>query len=185
MSAAAAKAEEERLERTLNRKAAGGGAGGVPEWKRRQQEREREAKAKADADAALKKAQMDAIAANANSGARAQEPAKTWEPPRRKQTLEEVANELSAPAKLASGAAAPAAAPARAVDTRSNAVTCAGCHVMIVGGYKNALGKPWHTDCWKCGDCDQPLQSKFANMGGQPLCVPCAIARKKNGGKKP
>jgi hypothetical protein len=223
LSVGAAKAEEERLERVMNRRsghtavtptaspakpaaapAAAAAAspatpttssagGGVPEWKRRQQERERELAEKAKQDEEAKAKAADSVLAAAEAAQREREaartaavaaapstPTQTWEPKPRKQTLEQVATELGATEALKLGSpVAAASSPASASSSRFDDVRCAGCNVMVVGGYKNALGKCWHKECWKCSQCSKPLETKFANVGGKPMCVPCATERAK------
>lgn len=206
---AAAKAEEERLLRAMNNKATpsvfGGGAkttptptattptttttsnetAGVPEWKRRQLEREKEAEAAAKRAADEKSKAI--AAANEATASKPREPTPgatstpAWEPKKSVQSVEDVAKELGAPTgALASSAGASAASSSAAVrDERIDSVKCAACNIFIVGGYKNALGRAFHKECWKCIDCGEPLQAKFANINGKPACVPCATARVK------
>jgi hypothetical protein len=221
LSVGAAKAEEERLERVMNRRsghtpaaapapapvtptaspykpaAAAAPAtpttptGGVPEWKRRQQERDRELAEKAKQDEEAKAKAADSVLAAAETAQREREAARaappttptptqqTWEPKPRKQTLEQVATELGATEALKLGSPVASSSPAAASSSRFDDVRCAGCNVMVVGGYKNALGKCWHKECWKCSQCSKPLETKFANVGGKPMCVPCATERAK------
>jgi len=152
----------------------------IPLWKKQRMQREKEAEEKRKRDAEVKARAMSGIAANAAQRERAQmsaESSPVWEPPKKKEeSLGELAGKLGAPdaRKLDEK---PVAASSKPTNTRMDAVKCGSCNIMIVGGYKNALGKAWHHECWKCAECQQKLAAKFANMAGQPYCVPCAKAR--------
>ncbi|MBT7410766.1 MAG: hypothetical protein HN826_13775, partial [Methylococcales bacterium] len=39
-------------------------------------------------------------------------------------------------------------------------IKCAGCQQKIVGQYINALKKNWHSHCFVCDDCKQPILQK-------------------------
>lgn len=54
--------------------------------------------------------------------------------------------------------------------------TCAGCGEKIHGGVMKAMGKTWHKECFVCGGCGGPLESRYATRDGKPLCGACSQA---------
>lgn len=52
---------------------------------------------------------------------------------------------------------------------------CAGCNTPIKDQQPmNALGKPWHPQCFKCSDCKKTLNpSQCKENGGRPFCEDC------------
>ncbi|XP_054165589.1 zinc finger protein 808-like isoform X3 [Oppia nitens] len=49
---------------------------------------------------------------------------------------------------------------------------CSGCHTPINDGNQtNAMGKPWHPQCFQCDKCAKPLSpNNFYEMNGKPYC---------------
>jgi len=51
---------------------------------------------------------------------------------------------------------------------------CAGCHSVIEDTVLTALGKTWHTRCFKCIQCNKELGKEFISKDGHGQCVNCA-----------
>ncbi|KAF5563847.1 GTPase-activating of the rho rac family (LRG1) [Fusarium napiforme] len=62
--------------------------------------------------------------------------------------------------------------------------TCYGCFRSIDKDHLQALGRTWHVGCFKCSDCEVPLQSAYhlsqdeSGIFPKPLCVDDYIRRR-------
>eukprot|EP01101_Sappina_pedata_P004343 TRINITY_DN1821_c0_g1_i1.p1 TRINITY_DN1821_c0_g1~~TRINITY_DN1821_c0_g1_i1.p1 ORF type:complete len:358 (+),score=139.38 TRINITY_DN1821_c0_g1_i1:32-1105(+) len=52
----------------------------------------------------------------------------------------------------------------------AGAAKCAGCNGVLFGGIKKAMGVEWHTLCFVCTTCKQPLPGDFKEHKGKPYC---------------
>ncbi|HFD38730.1 MAG TPA: protein DA1 [Anaerolineae bacterium] len=51
---------------------------------------------------------------------------------------------------------------------------CAGCGKRISGRYIRALGRSWHTACFRCAGCGRPIgEQRFLEHGGRPYHSQC------------
>jgi len=52
---------------------------------------------------------------------------------------------------------------------------CAGCGKEIEDDEDGieAMGKPWHNECFVCTNCKNPLNGKFVTKDGKPFCHKC------------
>ncbi|KAI8056676.1 hypothetical protein BDF22DRAFT_667422, partial [Syncephalis plumigaleata] len=48
---------------------------------------------------------------------------------------------------------------------------CHSCHMVIRDGSVRALGKIWHTDCFRCEDCGMPLHDDYKEINGVAYCM--------------
>lgn len=55
---------------------------------------------------------------------------------------------------------------------------CAGCNKPISGMVKNANGKSYHPDCFKCECCSQVL-TRFWTLGEKVVCKDCCDAKRE------
>eukprot|EP00002_Diphylleia_rotans_P025925 TRINITY_DN5147_c0_g1_i1.p1 TRINITY_DN5147_c0_g1~~TRINITY_DN5147_c0_g1_i1.p1 ORF type:complete len:745 (-),score=128.17 TRINITY_DN5147_c0_g1_i1:180-2414(-) len=54
---------------------------------------------------------------------------------------------------------------------------CHGCQKPVIGKYLQAIGKTFHTDCFSCGQCQIPLESKtFYQKANMLICGDCFLS---------
>ena len=68
----------------------------------------------------------------------------------------------------------------KAARTVDSAAGCGGCGQSVSGAFLRAVGREWHTACFVCQGCKEPLTGptargggKFFELGGRPYCDTC------------
>ncbi len=64
----------------------------------------------------------------------------------------------------------PASSGPPVIDPSNPSVMCDECKQPIAGAGIQALGKIWHSSCFKCEACKKPLTGTFMNTNGRPYC---------------
>jgi len=58
--------------------------------------------------------------------------------------------------------------------TKNFSKSCSGCGQLLSGKFVSAFGKDFHSQCFACCVCSNPISGPFADQGGKPVCQSCA-----------